>query len=187
MPKLTQSERELAWRLWRYGGRSYRGDLVLFVNPRGDFNVINQVALDDYLRGVLPKEMGPELYPQLEALKAQAIAARTYALHNLGEFADEGYDICATPRCQVYGGKSSEHPMSDRAVLEPLASEVGLRLRRHGIRFTRRRRFAVILVRHGRGFDLGFCRELGCGHRLGLGLMTRFLRRRREFGRGSGG
>jgi Stage II sporulation protein len=62
--------------------------------------------------------MGPEQYNQVEALKAQAVAARTYTLRNLGEFAREGYDICATPRCQVYGGMNVEHPLSDRAVAE---------------------------------------------------------------------
>jgi stage II sporulation protein D len=44
---------------------------------------------------VLPRELGPELYPRLEALKAQAVAARTYTLRHLGEFAGEGFDICA--------------------------------------------------------------------------------------------
>ena len=39
---------------------------------------------------------------------AQAIAARSYTLRNLGEFADEGYDLCGTPRCQVYGGMNDE-------------------------------------------------------------------------------
>ena len=62
--------------------------------------------------------MGPELYNQLEALKAQAVAARTYTLRNMGEFSREGYDICATPRCQVYGGMTVEHPLSDQAVAE---------------------------------------------------------------------
>ena len=78
-------------------------------------------SIDDYLRGVVPREMGPKIYDNLDALKAQAVAARTYTLKNLGEFAQEGYDICATPRCQVYGGMTSEHPLSDRAVLETSA------------------------------------------------------------------
>ena len=101
-----------------FDGRSFRGELVLFINSRGGFNVINRVPLDSYLRGVIPKEMGPGQYPEIEALKAQAIAARTYTLRHLGEFSEEGYDICATPRCQVYGGKSAEHPLSDRAIRE---------------------------------------------------------------------
>lgn len=102
----------------RFGGRQYRGRLLLFLNDRGRVNVINQLPLEDYLRSVVPSEMGPELYDRLEALKAQTVAARTYMLRNRGEFRREGYDICATPRCQVYRGMAAEHPLSDRAVAE---------------------------------------------------------------------
>ncbi len=96
----------------------YRGRLLIFLNSRGGLNVVNELKLEDYLRGVVPKEMGPELYNQLEALKAQTVAARTYVVRNLEEFAEEGFDICSTPRCQVYGGMKVEHPVSDRAVAE---------------------------------------------------------------------
>ncbi|MEM1207013.1 MAG: SpoIID/LytB domain-containing protein, partial [Acidobacteriota bacterium] len=98
--------------------RRYRGKILVFLNERGLLNVINEIELEDYLRGVVPKEMGPELYNQIEALKAQTVAARTYTLRNLGEFANEGYDICSTPRCQVYAGMGVEHPLSDRAIRE---------------------------------------------------------------------
>ena len=57
-------------------------------------------------------------FPQIEALKAQAVAARTYAMAHLGESAAKGYDVCATPSFQVYRGQSSEHPLSDRAVAD---------------------------------------------------------------------
>ncbi len=96
----------------------YRGRILVHLNQRGTLNLINEVAFEDYLRGVVPREMGPEIFDDLEALKAQTVAARTYTLRNLGEFAGEGYDICATPRCQVYGGMGVEHPLSDRAVRE---------------------------------------------------------------------
>ena len=96
----------------------FRGQILIYLNDRGLLNVINELSVEDYLRGVVPKEMGPVVYDQLEALKAQTVAARTYTLKNLGEFADEGYDICATPRCQVYGGMAVEHPLSDRAIQE---------------------------------------------------------------------
>jgi len=102
----------------RVRNKRYRGRVLVFLNDRGALNLINELPVEEYLRGVVPGEMGPELYNQLEALKAQAVAARTYTLRNLGEFAREGYDICATPRCQVYGGMSVEHPLSDRAVAE---------------------------------------------------------------------
>jgi stage II sporulation protein D len=62
--------------------------------------------------------MGPELYDTLDALKAQAVAARTYTVRGLGGFASEGFDLCASPRCQTYGGMDAEHPLSDRAVAE---------------------------------------------------------------------
>ncbi len=101
-----------------FDGVRYRGRLLIFLNVRGGLNVINELELEDYLRGVVPKEMGPELYNQLEALKAQTVAARTYAVRNLDEFAEEGFDICSTPRCQVYGGMAVEHPFSDRAIAE---------------------------------------------------------------------
>jgi stage II sporulation protein D len=51
-------------------------------------------------------------------LKAQAVAARTYALSHLGDYSSKGYDVCATPSCQVYRGQSSEHALTDRAVEE---------------------------------------------------------------------
>lgn len=101
-----------------FRGVHYRGKLLVFLNDRGRLNVINELPIEDYLRGVVPKEMGPSLYNRLEALKAQTVAARTYTLRNLGEFAQEGYDICSTPRCQVYQGMKVEHPVSDRAIRE---------------------------------------------------------------------
>jgi stage II sporulation protein D len=102
----------------RVQGKRYRGRLLVYLNDRGALNLINELTIEDYLRGVVPSEMGPEQYNQVEALKAQAVAARTYAVRNLGEFAREGYDICATPRCQVYKGMAVEHPLSDRAIAE---------------------------------------------------------------------
>ena len=97
-------------------GRRYRGALELFVNDRAGLNVVNAAPLEDYVRAVVPVELGPELYPELEATKAQAVAARTYAVRHRGEYDEEGYDICATPLCQVYGGLEVEHPRSDEAV-----------------------------------------------------------------------
>ena len=102
----------------RVQGKRWRGRVLVYVNDRGRLNLINELPVEEYLRGVVPSEMGPIQYNQVEALKAQAVAARTYTLRNLGEFAREGYDICATPRCQVYKGMEVEHPLSDRAVAE---------------------------------------------------------------------
>lgn len=102
--------------LLQVNGKAYRGILELRVSSFGTPLAINWIEMESYLRGVVPAELGPEVWPQLEALKAQAVAARTYALRNLGQFMDQGYDLCATPRCQVYAGADDEHPLSDRAV-----------------------------------------------------------------------
>jgi stage II sporulation protein D len=99
-------------------GIRYRGAIELSLGRKGLLQAINVVDLEDYLRGVVPKEMGPQQYPEVEALKAQAVAARTYALGSRNGFPDDGYDLCATARCQVYGGVAAEQPLTDRAVAE---------------------------------------------------------------------
>jgi stage II sporulation protein D len=99
-------------------GKPYRTAARLFINARGLFNVINELSLEDYLKGVVPAEMGPKVFDELEALKAQAIAARTYAVKNLGQFRREGYDICPGPACQAYLGFSGEDPLSSQAVTD---------------------------------------------------------------------
>lgn len=101
----------------------YRGHLLIRATGRGSLHAINRVNLEDYLKGVVPGEMGPRVFDELEALKAQTVAARSYALRRRGDFAAEGYDLCATPRCQVYGGMSVEQPLSTAAV-EATAGEV---------------------------------------------------------------
>src|SRR5207253_3299840 len=102
----------------RFGEKPYRGRIEVFANAHGALTVVNVISLEDYVRGVVPNELSPGGYPAIEALKAQAIAARTYALRNRGQFASEGYDLLPTTRSQVYRGLSSEHPLSSRAVDE---------------------------------------------------------------------
>ncbi|HKO01504.1 MAG TPA: SpoIID/LytB domain-containing protein, partial [Thermoanaerobaculia bacterium] len=98
--------------------KPYRGAARLFINNRGLLNVIDELNIEEYLRGVVPAEMGSKIYDEIEGLKAQAIAARTYAVRRLGEFRTEGYDICPSPACQAYKGFSGEEPLSDQAVRE---------------------------------------------------------------------
>jgi stage II sporulation protein D len=98
--------------------KPYRTAARVFINNRGLLNIINELNLEDYLRGVIPAEMGSKIYDEVEGLKAQAIAARTYAVRNLGQFRAEGYDICPGPACQAYKGFSGEEPLSDQAVRE---------------------------------------------------------------------
>ncbi|HSE98895.1 MAG TPA: SpoIID/LytB domain-containing protein, partial [Blastocatellia bacterium] len=102
----------------RVGNKEYRGEIHLALNPRGQINVINVLPMEEYLRGVVPLELSPASFPEIEALKAQAIAARSYALASRGRFSGEGYDLKDTAQSQVYGGLSAEHPLTNRAVEE---------------------------------------------------------------------
>ncbi len=97
-------------------GVTYRGSLRIAVNPRGLLNVVNRVDLEEYLYGVVPSEMGPKRFDAIEGLKAQAVAARTYAMAHRGQFDAEGYDLCPGPKCQAYGGAAAEDPLSNAAV-----------------------------------------------------------------------
>ncbi|HET9478919.1 MAG TPA: SpoIID/LytB domain-containing protein, partial [Pyrinomonadaceae bacterium] len=102
----------------RFNDRPYRGRIEVFTNLRGTLTVVNELGLEDYVRGVVANELSPGGYPAIEALKAQAIAARTYALKNRGQFMAQGFDILPTTRSQVYRGLTSENPLSTRAVDE---------------------------------------------------------------------
>lgn len=93
----------------------YRGHLII-QNKNKKLTVINEVNLEDYIKGVVPSEM-PSSW-ELEALKAQAIAARSYALANLGKRASLGYDLKDTPEDQAYGGASAETSKTNKAVDE---------------------------------------------------------------------
>jgi stage II sporulation protein D len=97
-------------------GVVYRGLAEARFNGISALAGINQLPLEQYLYGVVPKELGPVQYPELEAQKAQAVAARTYAIAGFGKRASNGYDLRATTDDQVYGGYSAEHPVSSGAV-----------------------------------------------------------------------
>ena len=94
--------------------RLYGGSLRLQPNAHGEFTLVNQVPLETYLRGVVPYEIGASAPPQ--AVAAQTIIARTYALRNLRRFAVDDYQLCATVHCQVYKGLNDANPVSDRAI-----------------------------------------------------------------------
>src|SRR3989454_7535226 len=98
--------------------RSYRGSIEVFGNSRNTFTVVNELPVEDYLLGVVPNELSPTTFAELEALKAQAVAARTYVVRNMGQSKNDGYDICASDACQVYMGQGSELPLSTQAVTE---------------------------------------------------------------------
>lgn len=102
----------------RFNDRPYRGRIEVFTNTRGALTIVNVLGLEDYVKGVVPNELSAGGYPLLEAHKAQAIAARTYALRNRGQFMSQGYDLLPTTRSQVYRGLASENALSSRAVDE---------------------------------------------------------------------
>lgn len=94
-------------------GRRYRGSLELRHRGAG-LTAVNIVPVDDYLLSVVPEEM-PTDWPA-EALKAQSVAARSFALKSRGRHAAEGYDLCTTTHCQLYKGIASEKTASTAAV-----------------------------------------------------------------------
>ena len=93
----------------------YRGHFELYNDGMG-LTVINDIGIEDYLQGVVPSEM-PSSWEE-EAHKAQAIAARSYALSNLGKRAKYGYDLKDTPEDQAYGGASAEKVNTNKAVAD---------------------------------------------------------------------
>lgn len=95
-------------------GTLYRG-CIKVERDADNFRLINCLSLEDYLRGVVPKEL---LCNSLEAVKAQAVVARTYALARC--FSNKTYDVDCGTRSQVYGGASAEAAISDRAVAETM-------------------------------------------------------------------
>ncbi|MDD2717281.1 MAG: SpoIID/LytB domain-containing protein [Candidatus Wallbacteria bacterium] len=97
------------------GSRRYRGEFMISKHD-GSFSVINLIELEDYLRGVVPSE-SPASF-ELEAMKAQAVVARTYVLGNLGRHQSDGFDLCSSEHCQAYGGMSNEKAEADKAVFE---------------------------------------------------------------------
>ena len=93
----------------------YRGFFRVVCAESG-LTVINDVELENYLRGVVPAEMPPAW--EKDAHKAQAIAARSYAVANMGKRAKFGYDLNDTEADQVYNGASCETPQTNSAVEE---------------------------------------------------------------------
>lgn len=91
-------------------GRAYRGDFVVYDDGK-ILEVVNIVDLEGYLRGVVPREL---LSSQLEAMKAQALVARTYALAHRRP--GQRWDVRDDAGHQVYGGVAAEHSLADQAV-----------------------------------------------------------------------
>ncbi|MBL0058488.1 MAG: SpoIID/LytB domain-containing protein [Elusimicrobia bacterium] len=93
--------------------RPFRGAIELDRRGAG-IRVVNRLSVEDYVRGVLLMETSDQ-WP-VEALKAQSVISRTYALRNRGRHGSSGYDFCPSPHCQTYAGASAERKTTDAAV-----------------------------------------------------------------------
>jgi stage II sporulation protein D len=96
---------------------SYRGSVILAPAKGNAFSFINYCHIEEYLRGVVPLEIGKRPEEDIEAVKAQAIAARTYAYLRITKRQKKTFDLLPTVADQVYGGINAEDPLSDRAIL----------------------------------------------------------------------
>ncbi len=114
---------ETAALLWN--GGHWRGRFKVFLNQRGRLTVATRLALEPYLLGVVPGEIGALSDSLLEAGRAQAIAARSYTLFYQGRRGAEGFDLYATVEDQVYGPREAERPLATRCV-ESTRGLVGL-------------------------------------------------------------
>lgn len=116
--------------------RHYHGSLEIR-NAGGQIRLINEVDMDSYLCGVVISEIGDG---PLEAIKAQAIAARTYAISSRGRWRTDGYDLRDTVDSQAYNGIEAETPDGNRAVRETSG---------------------WILTQNGQAIDADFCDDCG--------------------------
>ncbi len=97
-------------------GKRFRGNIEYRRHGGGNITIVNSLPFQHYLYGVVPREMSPDWH--MEALKAQAVAARNFAAVNLGKHSTYGFDVCSGTDCQVYGGFDSERQSTNAAVDE---------------------------------------------------------------------
>ena len=98
--------------------REYRGSVALVKRGSGG-RTVNKVKLEDYVRSVVPSEMPTSWAP--DAVRTQAVAARSYAIRIRDFTSYSGYDICDTTACQVYGGKATTSKGGTRTLRETTA------------------------------------------------------------------
>lgn len=98
-------------------GGSYRGEFLVLPTPRGrGLTLVNNVELEDYLKGVVPWEIGRHDASRFDAVCAQAVAARTYTISHLGARKARGFDLHATVMDQVYKGAAQEDARCNEAI-----------------------------------------------------------------------
>jgi len=113
MPRPSEEgEKPITW----FRGLRYYGGFQYARLDGGDLTVVNFIDMDDYVTGVVPYEMSPS-WPT-EALKAQAVAARTYAAKHMGRHSVYGFDLCTGVDCQTYRGVDVDAPECEAAVHE---------------------------------------------------------------------
>lgn len=95
--------------------KKFRG-IMRFLPDGGNVKLINIVYMEDYLRGVVPPELGKRKESEIEAVKAQAVAARTYAMAHLKQYANQPYDMKSSIIDQVYDGAGVELEIVNRAI-----------------------------------------------------------------------
>jgi stage II sporulation protein D len=104
-----------------WNGKRYRGELALFATDSGVL-AVDRLSVEDYLRGVVPLEIGPRVAGEHAAIEAQAVAARSYTYVRIGGIGPDAmpsaraYDMVSTVDDQVYGGADAEKPLTDAAV-----------------------------------------------------------------------
>ncbi len=101
---------------FKFRNKWFKGKIILSLNPEGAISIINQVDLEEYLKSVLVGEMPSNQDSYLEALKAQAICARTYALRRMEQNANKPFHVYADVRDQVYASLKRRTNLADRAV-----------------------------------------------------------------------
>jgi len=97
-----------------YKGKKYRGSMTMQSLAESNVTLINELSFDQYLYSVVPSEMPAAWH--IEALKAQAVASRNYALATMGRHNGYGFDLCSTEHCQAYNGLEKENINSTEAV-----------------------------------------------------------------------
>lgn len=101
-----------------FGTNKYAGGMIITKGKGTSFNVVNYLTVEEYLRGVVPLELGQRDIKYIEAVKAQAVAARTYTYMKIAARRDNEYDLLPTVADQVYGGVGVAYSVGDKAIRE---------------------------------------------------------------------
>jgi stage II sporulation protein D len=101
---------------FKFGSGTYLGGVIIRLSASGGPILINELPIEDYLKGVVPYEIGKRDSACFEALKVQAIVARTYTYSRLGSQDTSGFDLYPDQSDQVYSGIAEEYPLANAAV-----------------------------------------------------------------------